>query len=156
MTLLLRDKSVQNPPLNLTWDLSLAAALVNDLLPAGASGDTSQASSIIEAYSNTVDLIVSNDLVSLSQAQPVLDGKEILAALQLKPSRALQPIQTALFIWQVQSSIDGVLNGKDETQRKEMAAEWIKTMWAQGKIISIDQREEFLGKSKGAAKTKAK
>ena len=115
-----------------------------------------QASSIIEAYSDVINLIVWKDLVSLSQAQPILDGKELLATLDLKPSRALQPIQTALFIWQVQSSIDGILDGKDELQRKRMAADWIKTTWDQGKIIPVDQREEFLGKSKGASNGKAK
>lgn len=138
LALLLRDKTVQNPTLHLTWELALVASLVHDLRQAATTG--TQVEGIMAQYASLVDQIRSRNLAQLALSPPLLDGKEITKALAIKPSKAVQFIQTALLIWQFDAAVEGGLEGMTEEERKQQAAEWLKRVWADGKVIPEGER----------------
>lgn len=144
LTFLLRDKGVQNPTLSLTWPMALVAALVHDLQQSNAD-----ATSVAKQYAKLAHQIESQNLHTLSQSAPLLNGQEILATLQMRPTRLMQPIQTALLIWQFENAIAGRFDSGTEDEHKQAAREWLQMMWAEGKIVPFDAREAVSTKGKG-------
>lgn len=104
--LLLRNKLVHNPNTGSHWTASLLFALVTELIPLydveKDMMDVEAASKIIQSYNSFVEKIHQLDLANDVEARPILNGREVVAALGVdKPGPWVGKVLDDVIEWQL-------------------------------------------------------
>ncbi|KAF9498151.1 hypothetical protein BDN71DRAFT_1386446 [Pleurotus eryngii] len=132
----LRDKIVHNSNTGSHWTSSLLFSLVQDLLPhydlENDILDVDRASGIIAIYNCFVDRVLELKLQDVVDARPILDGREVSAALGAQRAGPwLGQVLDQVVEWQL----------GHPHQTKDDCIAWLRTQQAAGKII-INQPSE--------------
>ncbi|KAF4572560.1 CCA tRNA nucleotidyltransferase, mitochondrial [Pleurotus pulmonarius] len=132
----LRDKAVHNPNTGSHWTSSLLFSLVQDLLPhydiENDNLDVDRSSAIIAIYNCFVDRVLELKLQDAVDARPILDGREVSAALGAQRAGPwLGQVLAQVVEWQL----------GHPHQTKDDCIAWLRTQQSEGRV-KINQPSE--------------
>ncbi|GLB36528.1 putative tRNA nucleotidyltransferase poly(A) polymerase family protein [Lyophyllum shimeji] len=135
--LLLREKAVHNANTGSDWATSLLFSLVQELVPlydfANDTIDVEAATKIIETYNAFIAKVDELDLPRTVDAKPLLDGREVIAALGASKHGAwMGKVMSNMVQWQLENP-EGT---------KEMCIAWLQDEQREGRIQTDDGRSE--------------
>ncbi|KAH9921394.1 uncharacterized protein B0H18DRAFT_1086105 [Fomitopsis serialis] len=133
----LRQRTIHSPPV-IQWEISLLFSLVQDLLPFWNPYtnllDETKASERIAVYNALVTKVEALGLTAMVDAKPMLNGREVLGALNAPPGPWVAPVLSSVMEWQ----LDHPEGTKDE------CLEWLKAEHAAGNIdMSVPAKPQF-------------
>jgi tRNA nucleotidyltransferase (CCA-adding enzyme) len=132
MALLIRQPCISSPHLGLSLPLCLLWAMVQDLSRMN-NGTLDNGSVYVDFFCQLQEY----QLLERVYEKPLLDGKEILAALEIKKaSKDVQTIMKSVEAWQFSRDI----SAEEREKAKMECKNWLKEEWAKGGIIPMKRR----------------
>ncbi|PWN34053.1 uncharacterized protein FA14DRAFT_136596, partial [Meira miltonrushii] len=126
--------------LRLLWslisDLTLDESLWSSSTPSAHEAEKALQSHIAESYYDFYRQLEEEGLLSRIDERVILDGKEILETLQVKPGALMSIITKQVEAWQ----FDRDLRNHSIEDAKTECKQWLRSEWDRGGIVPLDER----------------
>lgn len=131
--LLIRKPCITNMDLGLSVELCLLWTYIQDSITSDLNkiGKGQYTQRPAKIYSDFYSMLQKNGLLDRVHEKILLDGKEVLKLLNIKPSKDVQIILKRVEAWQFDRNIP---DGKRE-EIKEECKEWLIQEWSKGNIL---------------------
>lgn len=156
--LLARHPEMHRTDIGITIELRLLWSLISDLTldhslwssstPSSHEAEKALRSSVAENYYDFYRQLEREGVLSRIDERVILDGKEILETLQVKPGALMSIITKQVEAWQ----FDRDLRNRSIEDVKSECKQWLRSEWDRGGIVPLDQRETKPAGSKKRAK----
>lgn len=157
--LLARHPELHRTDIGITIELRLLWSLISDLTldesfwssstPSAHEAEKALQSPVAESYYHFYRQLEEESVLSRIDERVILDGKEILETLQVKPGALMSIITKQVEAWQ----FDRDLRNYSVEDAKADCKQWLRSEWDRGGIVPIDEREK---KPSPSSKKKAK